>query len=209
MDPRQWKNTASGSKRLVTMSPDTGYRQSGLLDLEHCAVIVGAAEIRRAVQPALDSDQAGVGVLAVPSASEGMEHGFGSGRRVEREHGALVIGAASLRSAVQISLHIDQAGHGRYAVGSATERIEHCFRTSHRVEREHGAVVIGAAKSRCAIQRALDIDQISLRELAVGSAAEGMEHCFRTGHRIEREHRSITVGALYLRRTVERTFHVD
>src|SRR5579871_2616692 len=172
----------------------------------------GSAALRtpaggRAVERAINVDEACLREFAA-LASEAVKHGFLLGRR-DREDGSGVVSASLVGRAVERAVHVDETRVRVSAVSRAAfEAVDHGFLTGRRDLEDRSVAACSAVLGR-AIERALDVDQACIWELAGSrAAAEAVEHGFLAG-RSDCEDRSGAVCATVLGRAVERAIHVE
>src|SRR5580658_4122399 len=121
-----------------------GFR-AGHRDLKDRSVAVSAPAGGRAVERALEVDNASIRVCTAPRAGvEAMEHGFRTGRR-DREDRSGPVCTAIIGRAVERALYVNEARVWIGTVSRAAEAVEHRFRAGLG-KREHCSVAVCTPK---------------------------------------------------------------
>ena len=157
---------------------------SGRCDRENRPAVVRAAGLRRAVERALEVDEARSGVFAVSRAArEAMEHRF-LARRRDRKDRPFLLRAPFVGRAVERAVDVREARKRKFAV-LTVEAVEHGLFAGRRNREDRstsGNAATNPARTRteylcCAVERAVDVKEARERPCAVcKAAAETVEH---------------------------------
>lgn len=160
--------------------------RAGGRDRKDRSVAVRAAVDGRAVERAVEVEEARIRAVAVGFTGEAVEHGFRAGER-ELEHGSAIAGGASTMDggAVECARALDEVCPWVFTVSRADlEAVEDVLRAGCRDREDRAAEATAMAWAapvfRGAVERALDLNEWTrVRVSAVTAAFETVEHAVR------------------------------